>query len=587
MTAAPGDQTVFVITVENRSDSAQAQTVAVQGLPEAWCTLTFDEQRRAFPGEQRSATLAIAIPADAARDLMSFQVVARAGSDESSAALSLDLTDATPSPAPEPEPPVAVAAPSPVLTPEPAPEPEPVVAPIAPEPPPPPLPPQLFLTPALTVWRDSPDGSERVTLRVRNIGGAEVEYAVTVSGIAAAWFTHTPRLRVPPGETLETLVALHPPAGAARRDYPYRIKVEVEGFADAFAEAEGWLSLPAAAPTPTAPTPTPAPAPATPPRAAPPPAQRVQPPEISLAPGSTFQFNTSNDTRQSILSIQNRSQLIERYLIQVEGLPDDWFGLSISEVTLDPAARAQVPLRFTPHLNPGAPAGEYSGRVRVSPQRAPESATEIEVLLVIVGVAAFDARITPVMVEGRKQKISLTLQNTGAVPLDLNLTGWDPEGLCKFKMPPSVSLIPAQEMVMPIVVGAKRNGIVGPPETFDFRLTLSTPGQPHNGRSFDARFVHKPLLGFRPLFLILFVLFLVTASALIITLGHNKVGDGVTWVGCKLDDKYQIARGFEEKKPECGGEPRDIALDRWRQRASFTEPTSGGNSTAVEQAGSR
>jgi len=532
--AAPGETAAFVINLENRSGEAQSQSLAVQGLPGAWTSLDFDERRRVFPGEQRSATLIVSVPADAAPDVIKFDVIARAGSAESTAAGTLEVLGAAGSAA---EPPLAAA---PVLPPA----------------------PQLSLSPGLIVWQDRTAGAGRVTLGVRNPGDTETEYTVSLEGLEAAWYTLPQRLRVPAGETLETYVALHPPARAGQGDYPFRLRVAVEGAPQVSAEAPGWLSVPAPA------QPAPPPPPAEPVRrTAPAPGPTVTPPEVSLAPRTTFRFSPSETSAQAIVSVQNRSQLLERYVIRVEGIPPDWYGISAEEVTLEPGAREQIPLRLTPKLSAETPAGEYAFRVHVAPQRAPEAATEVGALIVIAGVAAFDARLAPVQVEGRRGNLTLSLINTGGVPLDLQVRGADPENHCRFRLPSALELSPGQEMNLPVGVSAKRNSLVGAPETFDFRLNISPKeGDPNAARLFNARFVHRPLMGYRTLFLALFVAGLAALVAVIIGFGSPKVGDAASWVGCQFDSDYRIDRSSIVTKDECGGDPRDVELDRWRLR---------------------
>jgi len=532
--AAPGETAAFVINLENRSGEAQSQSVSVRGLPDAWIWLDFDERRRVFPGEQRSATLIVSVPEDAAADLIKFDVIASAAGAQSTASATLEVLGAGGPGAAEP----------------------PASAPATPPAP------QLSLAPGLIVWQDRTAGAGRVTLRVRNPGDTETEYTVSLEGLEAGWYTLTQRLRVPAGETLETHVALHPQAGAPQGDYPFRLRAAVENAPQVFAEAPGWLSIPA----PAQPAPTPA-ASEPPRRSAPAPGPSVVPPEVSLAPRTTFRFTPSETSAQAIVSVQNHSQLLERYLISVEGIPLDWYGISAEEVTLEPGAREQIPLRLTPRLSAETPAGEYAFRVRVAPQRAPEAATEVGALIVISGVAAFDARLAPVQVEGRRGNLTLSLLNTGGVPLDLQLRGSDPEGQCRFILPASLELSPGQEMNLPVGVNAKRNSLVGPPETFDFRLNVAPQGgDPNSARSFNARFVHRPFMGYRTLFLGIFIAGLIALVAVIIGFGSPKVGDAATWIGCQFDNDYRIDRSYTATKEECGGDPRDVELDRWRLR---------------------
>ena len=39
-------------------------------------------------------------------------------------------------------------------------------------------------------------------------------------------------------------------------------------------------------------------------------------------------------------------KLMERYEIMMEGIPEEWFSLSLTELRLDPVANSQIPLRL-------------------------------------------------------------------------------------------------------------------------------------------------------------------------------------------------------------------------------------------------
>lgn len=551
----PGEKAIYAITVQNRGDEAQTQSLELRDLPEEWYTLDFDESRIAFPQEQRSATLIISVPEGAQPSSHKFRVVAGAGAEKSAVQCSLEVLGrlgAAPAAPSEPE-----AESEDEVTPPPA--------------------PGVSLSPEHATWEGEPGEEERLTVTVRNVGGDESEYSVSLEGLTAGWYTLPPKLRVPGGEALETQLRIHPPARAKSGDYPFKVRVNVDEYPDIAVEVQGRLTV---SPPERAPRRRPAPPPPVEePAKAEIPKTPVLPPEVSLAPRTTFRFSPGEVSAQAIITVENKSKLIERYEIKVEGIPEEWYGISTVELRLDPGGRAQVPLRLTPKPGPGYPAGEYSFRVSVAPHRFPDSFAEVGALITIIGVPAFDARLTPAQSQGRKEKFKLTLANTGAVPLSLWMEGSDPEGMCKFKFPSPPNLDPGQEAVVPVWVGARRNGLLGPPETFDFRLRVTPAGaQSTAAKSFDARFVHQPFLSLRFAFIALFIALLVSIVGVVIVLGPPRIADGFTWVGCRVDDDYQkVKGGFVFKKEECGGasEEEQLALARGTPAVDSTAEATG------------
>ena len=301
--------------------------------------------------------------------------------------------------------------------------------------------------------------------------------------------------------------------------------------------------------------------------------------EVGLAPRSTFRFGPDELSSLAIVTIQNKSTLVERYTVLVEGLPPEWYGLSVSEVRAEPGASAQVPLRLAPRTGPGWPAGDYEFRVKVIPQSTPESSAEVGGLISITGVAGFDARLAPVQAEGRRATFSLTLMNTGDLPLGLALETSDPEGMCKFKFPAPRDLDPGQQAIVPVRVSARRNGIIGPSETFDVKISAKLAQEPStNVKTLDARFIHHPRFTYRGLFLVGFVCFVLALVAAIVSFASPAVAGAATWVGCQLDRNYRFAANAPSlKKEECGGKPRSEELDKWQKQSKSSLPTSGGS----------
>jgi len=530
--ATPGSQAIYVISIENSSAEAQSQSIEIRGLAPGSYSLDFDEKRTCFPGEQRTATLIVSVPDTAEDGLHEFDVVAMAGALENVLRCSLQITTAantlpTARTAEEPEPG--------------APEELPPV-------------PGISLSPALVRWTGETGEQERLIVTVRNGGGRESEYAVSLDGLAPHWYTLPAKLRIAPGGSIRTDVRIHPPRGTRSGDYQFRLRVEAEGRPALAAEADATLTVspPTTPQRPSTPPPIPEErdqVPTTPRRAA------VPPPEITLSPSTNLRFDPTKLSEQAILTIKNTSRMIDLYEIRVEGIPDEWYGLAASELRLDIGASQQVPLRLAPRLGPAHPAGEYVFRIRVVPRKWPDSAAELTGLITVVGVQAFDVRLAPAQTEGRAGLFALSMTNTGGVPLRLRIDGSDSERMCKFKFAPPPLLDPGQSSKVGAAVSAKRNGMVGSPETFDFQLKITpTDGETPKASVLNARFVHTPVLGLRTVFVSVFLASLVSVVAIIIAFGTGAISDGFDSLGCQIDDDWkQTSVSTPEPRPPCDG----------------------------------
>ena len=344
----PGDQAVFAIVVENRSTDAQQQTIAIGGIPIEWARIDFDTRGRAFPQERRSGTVTISVPAEAEPGVRDVAIVAHAGGEESAAAAKLDILATAPLP----------------------------------------LAPGLTLRP-VAVDVDAGGEERRIQIDIRNVGALDAEYALSVSGLQAGWQRLTEHLRIAAGGAGEAELWLRAPAAAPGGAHRFVVRVAAAETPEVFTEASGELRVsaaeqpsgpPAASPPRAEPRPmtpsTPAPPPV--PIAPPPPDVRplaeeefetaVRPPDVLLAPGTSFRFGAQEVLQQAIVTIQNRSRIQERYVIEVSGLPESWYALTANDISLDAGDTQQVPMRLSPHPGPEHPAGEYHFP---HPRRAP------------------------------------------------------------------------------------------------------------------------------------------------------------------------------------------------------------------------
>ena len=533
----PGDQAVFAIVVENRSTDAQQQTIAIGGISIEWARIDFNTRGRAFPQERRSGTVTISVPADAEPGVRDVAIVARASGEESAAAAKLDILATDPLP----------------------------------------LAPGMTLRP-VAVDVDAGGEERRIQLDIRNVGARDAEYALTVSGLEAGWHRLSERLSIAAGGAGEAELWLRAPASASDDAHRFVVRVAAAETPEVFTEASGELRVsaaeeqsepPAATPPRVEPRPATPAAPPTP--VAPPPVDTrplaedefetaVRPPDVLLAPGTAFRFGAQKVLQQAIVTIQNRSRIQERYVIEVSGLPESWYALTATDISLDAGDTQQVPMRISPHPGPEHPAGEYHFRVRVAPHGYPDAATDIVAVLNVEGVEAFEARIDPPQATGRTVRYQLTLRNTGTRPIQLATTGSDPEQRCKFRIAYASGIEAGREVTIPVTVGARRNRFVGSLETFDFRLHSAPPEGDEAGRSIDARFIHKPFFSKRVPVLVGFYAVLTVIVAFLFFWSPPHVRGFFEWSGCKINGSGQECQEHGQRIAEVDGEVVEVAV---------------------------
>jgi uncharacterized membrane protein len=536
----PGDQAVWAIAVENRSSGAQQQSIAIGGVPSDWTQIQFDTRGRAFPQERRNGTVTISVPLDADPGVREIAIVARADGAESTAAATLEVlaTEARP------------------------------------------LEPGLNLQPAV-LEVDAGGDERRVQVDVRNVDARDAEYALSVSGLAAGWHRMTERLRIPAGGSGEAELWLRAPASARGGALRFAVHVALADDPEVFTDASGELRVtaveePADRPLPEAAPPRPEPPAEGPPIPVPPPPVEVRPlaedefetvvraPDVLLAPGTAFRFGEGDVLQQAILTIQNRSRITERYVIEVSGLPDRWYALTADDISLEAGDTQQVPMRLSPRPGPEHPAGEYHFRIRVMPHGYPDAAADIVAVLNVEGVESYEQRIDPPQAMGRTVRYQLTLRNTGTRPVQLETAGSDPEGRVKFRIAYAPEIEAGREVTIPLTVGAKRNRFVGSPETFDFRLhSVPTEADPDEaGRTLDARFIHRPYLSKRVPVLASFYFVLTVLVVFLFFWAPPHVVGFFHWSGCKIDSSGQECQPQGQRIADVQGEVVEVSVQQ-------------------------
>lgn len=527
----PGHQAVFAIHVENRSAQAQSQTISIDGLAAAWVRIDFDARGLAFPQERRSGMVTISVPGDAEPGVREIAIVARAGAEQSAAAAIVDVLATEPLP----------------------------------------LAPGVTLTPSAVAV--AAGGTEaRIQIGIRNVGAQDAEYQLAVSGLQAGWYRVTERLRVPGGGSGSAELWVGPPASAPEASHRFTLRVTVAETPEVFGHAPGELRVtaaeeaatpvPASAPAspPMTPTAQPPPLPAPPPAIVEEPESPVSAPDVLLAPSTSFRFTADEVTQQAIITVQNRSRILERYVIEVSGLPERWFTLTAADISLEAGDSQQVPLRLSPRPGPEHPAGEYHFRVRVSPHGYPNAATDVAAVLNVEGIESFEMRLDPPQATGRTVPYQLTLRNTGTRPIQLDTGGSDPEGRVKFRIDAAPQIEQGSEATVRVTVGARRNRFVGSPETFDFRLRSGPPDAIDQASTLDARFIHEPFLSNRLPVLAGFYGVLIAVVVFLFFWSPPHVRGFFQWTGCKVAGSGQECQSTGQRVADLDGEIVEVSV---------------------------
>jgi len=179
-----------------------------------------------------------------------------------------------------------------------------------------------------------------------------------------------------------------------------------------------------------------------------------------------------------VVTIQNLSEIVDRYQIRVEGLPPGWVDISRSEISLFPQDQDQVRVGFQLPAAPTARAGGYDFQLQVVSEENPAERTSVEANLQVLAASSFSLALSP---QRQRSESAATYQlrivNEGNTDLRLRLSGGDPEEGCGYVFSQSELTVPAGEsQAVSVQVTPRVLPEPGEARTYDFNLRAEDVG---------------------------------------------------------------------------------------------------------------
>lgn len=212
----------------------------------------------------------------------------------------------------------------------------------------------------------------------------------------------------------------------------------------------------------------------------PPPPMEIQPPPVVTATPIGSPINISlvgpaqpvmpGSTTTAILTVQNRSAVVDELTVQVLGVPIEWVRLSKERVSLLPNAQEQVTITYQLPRRPEATATEHSFTVNVTSREHHASETA-QGALKVLPYQSFTLSLQP---QRSRRDFQLMVSNQGNASTAYRFSGSDDEQSLVYQFgQDAVSLQPGQSGAIPLRVAPKVEPKVGTRETRAFNITAA------------------------------------------------------------------------------------------------------------------
>jgi hypothetical protein len=207
-----------------------------------------------------------------------------------------------------------------------------------------------------------------------------------------------------------------------------------------------------------------------------------------------------------VLNLQNLSNVVEQYTIEVSGLDADWFTAPVTSVSLFPQDTDQIRISLHPPRRPGLRAGTYPIRATARSRSGTADQTAHGVLEVR-GVAIYRiVDLAPRRLTGRGQgTYKIQIANTGAADIRLGLEARDTDEQCTFSFPKHAEtlVVAGSRAETPVVIKPKKRPWVGPEQSYDFTVSARPIDARGESQTVSGQFTHKPMFRALPIWPIL------------------------------------------------------------------------------------
>ena len=189
--------------------------------------------------------------------------------------------------------------------------------------------------------------------------------------------------------------------------------------------------------------------------------------QVTVAPEQVYL--ALGGRRDAMLTVQNTGSRVERYRLEVRGIPAEWYDLDRPRVALPAPASAHVHLAV--HLPPvlGAPAGRYPITVQVTSEDDPTQRASAGFVLIVGGGNALDMDVRPAEATGRDATFQIAFLNQAPAPAIVALTARDSDDALGVHIePPDPVVVPpgASAALATVHVSPKGRGTRGRPQRY-------------------------------------------------------------------------------------------------------------------------
>lgn len=194
------------------------------------------------------------------------------------------------------------------------------------------------------------------------------------------------------------------------------------------------------------------------------------------------------------MRVRNTGGVVDQFDLQVLGSASSWAVVEPPSISLFPGAEQTVDVVFRPAKISSIPAGRTTFAVRASSHEDPHGSSVEEGVIDVLTYDDRSAELIPRTSKGKRSAThDLAVDNRGNSPINVALSGLDPEGTLGFEFVPAhLTVDPGTAQFVKVKVRPARYFWRGPNKTLPFSVCADEPGHPPV--MVDATMVQVPVL---------------------------------------------------------------------------------------------
>jgi len=173
------------------------------------------------------------------------------------------------------------------------------------------------------------------------------------------------------------------------------------------------------------------------------------------------------------VQVQNTGQIVDKFLIDVEGIDQAWYTRSASSLACMPQTSGNTQITLQPPKQKPVRQGVYPFAVVVRSQATPADATIVLGQMEVLPLVDFKLGIRPARITTHgKGKCRLSITNTGVTDIKLNLEAVDADDGLTFRFKDDTPALPAWSTNEILTIAKpKRGSFIGEQKRYDITLT--------------------------------------------------------------------------------------------------------------------